>query len=92
MGNSSSKSAGEKQTLKEGTVYSTVSIQDLYVEVAIESVQRQMNYRPSEADSLQHDLDCLTEAKSKNFKVVVLDKKKPCSGGSGKCERHQYRN
>ena len=59
------------------------------VRLAIDSIQRQINYRPAEQDSLSQDLNCLKKAQAQQFKTVTIDRKKACSG-TVECARHQY--
>jgi hypothetical protein len=81
MGNSSSKSSStrSKSTIKE----------------AIESVERQIDYRPAEADALQKELECLKVGQGQitgnsPTTSVYIDRKKMCSGNGIGCKKHQY--
>lgn len=74
MGSSSSKPGSPKTTIKE----------------AIDSIRRQINYRPAEQDALSQDLDCLKKAQAQKFNTVTVDKKKVCSS-SVQCTKHQYK-
>jgi len=100
MGNSSSKSSSPKTTIKEGKPWQfptrshTSLLRSMLIDrlhlPAIDSVQRQINYRPAEQDTLSQDLDCLKKAQAQQFNTVTVDRKKVCSG-SVHCERHQYK-
>ena len=59
--------------------------------LAVESVKRQMDYRPSEADSLSKELKCLKDAQSRGIVKVVVDKKQSCSNETT-CSRHHYQS
>lgn len=100
MGNSSSKSGSPKATIKEGKSMAALTcsqtsllrsmLTDHFRLPAIDSIQRQINYRPAEQDTLSQDLECLKKAQAKQFNTVTVDRKKVCSG-SVHCERHQYK-
>ena len=80
MGNTSSKESSGSGT--GATKPTTVS-------KAIESVERQMNYRPAEQDRLQQDLDCLQRLREMGRTKIVVEGKKACNGSGRLCERHR---